>query len=209
MAPESVVPPLWQPFADYGRASVFYVDLKPDPGRETSAMAWLDASEKARWRRFSNACAQREFVLCRAALRDILRAPLDCRNRQLSFEETENDKPLAHVHGDAFRRQAVRIPVSPPARRPVAPRRPGQCGFRGCHCHGINPILAGCQPASAIDVEAAARETRRRRTALFPVALPRCLVAFVDKSRSFGFRVRPGNVPEWVRVRGGPGGNGE
>ena len=100
MAPESGAPRLWQPFADYGRASVFYVDLKPDAGRETAAIAWLDASEKARLRRFSNACAQREFVLCRAALRDILLARLDCRNRQLSFGETENDKPLAHVRGE-------------------------------------------------------------------------------------------------------------
>ena len=100
MAPESDVPPLWQPFADYGRASVFYVDLKPDPDRETSAMAWLDASEKARWRGIRDGRTRREFALCRAALRDLLLARLDCRNHQLSFEETENDKPLAHVRGE-------------------------------------------------------------------------------------------------------------
>ena len=100
MAPESEAPRLWRPFADYGQASVFHVDLKPDRDRETSATAWLDASEKARWRRIRNARSRREFVLCRAALRDILRARLDCPNRQLSFEETGNDKPLARVRGE-------------------------------------------------------------------------------------------------------------
>ena len=100
MAPESAVPRLWRPFEDHGHASVSYVDLKPNADRETSAMAWLDASEKARWRRFRNARARREFALCRAALRDILRARLDCGNRQLSFNVSENGKPLAHVRGE-------------------------------------------------------------------------------------------------------------
>ena len=100
MAPEPEEPRLWRPFADYGHASVFHVDLNPDRDRETSSMAWLDASEKARWQRFRNARSGREFVLCRAALRDILLARLKCRNRELSFEETENDKPLARVRGE-------------------------------------------------------------------------------------------------------------
>ena len=100
MAPQSEASRWWRPLASYGHASVFHVDLKPDPDRETSAMAWLDASEKARWQRIRDDRTRREFALCRAALRDILRARLDCRNRELSFRETGNDKPLAHVRGE-------------------------------------------------------------------------------------------------------------
>ena len=90
----------WRPFAESGTAIIAYVELGPDPDREDAAAARLDTSETVRWRRFLNPDSRREFVLCRAALRDILCARLDCGNRELSFRENENGKPLAHVRGE-------------------------------------------------------------------------------------------------------------
>ena len=78
---------------------IAYVDLGLGPDRENDAVTWLDTSEKARWRRFTNIDSRREFTLCRAALRDILCARLNCSNRKLSFDENENGKPLALVRG--------------------------------------------------------------------------------------------------------------
>ena len=89
----------WRPFAENSTAMIAYVDLDPDPDREYVAMAQFDSSEMARWRRFLNADSRREFVLCRAALRDILCARLDCGNRELSFHETESGKPVACLRG--------------------------------------------------------------------------------------------------------------
>ena len=89
----------WRPFAETGKAKIAYVDLAPGPNRGNDAVTWLDTSDKARWQRFTNADSRREFVLCRAALRDILCARLNCSNRELSFDENENGKPLALVRG--------------------------------------------------------------------------------------------------------------
>lgn len=90
---------LWRPFAETGAAKIAYVDLGPGPDRENAAVTWLDTTDKARRRRFTNTDSRREFVLCRAALRDILCARLNCAKRQLSFDENENGKPLALVSG--------------------------------------------------------------------------------------------------------------
>lgn len=89
----------WRPFAETGTATIAYVDLGPGPDRENAAAARLSTSDKARWRRFTHTGSRREFVLCRAALRDILCARLDCANRELSFNENENGKPLALIRG--------------------------------------------------------------------------------------------------------------
>ena len=89
----------WRPFAETATALIAYVDLGPDPDRENAAVARLDTSDEARWRRIINTDSRREFGLCRAALRDILCARLECGNRELSFDENENGKPLALVRG--------------------------------------------------------------------------------------------------------------
>lgn len=130
----------WRLFAETGAAMIAYVDLGPDrnpdadpdagPDRENAAAAWLDAADKARWRRFRDIRARREFTLCRAALRDMLCARLDCANRELSFSENENGKPLALVRG-----------------------KPAPAGFNISHSgpHGLIAVVPGGRVG--IDVE--------------------------------------------------------
>ncbi len=97
MAPKALDSCWWRPFTVSGNASVTYVDLSPDTERESSALGWLDRSERARLERIRTAWRRREFVLCRSALRAILCNRLDCDNSQLSFEDSEQGKPSALV----------------------------------------------------------------------------------------------------------------
>lgn len=92
-------PVWWRPFASVGIATVTYVHLSPDSECEAVALEWLDSSERARRRRFRHAGARRQFVLCRAALRAMLRERLGCGNDQLSFDASQRGKPFALVNG--------------------------------------------------------------------------------------------------------------
>lgn len=62
-------------------------------------MLWLNAEERERRRKFEHAGAHRRFVLCRAALRAILREELRCDNERLTFGELRHGKPFALVDG--------------------------------------------------------------------------------------------------------------
>ena len=99
MASTQEDPVWWRPFASAGIATVTYVDLSPDSECEAVALEWLDNSERARRRRFRHAGARRRFVLCRAALRAMLRERLGCGNDQLSFDSSQRGKPFALVDG--------------------------------------------------------------------------------------------------------------
>ena len=82
-----------------GDASVFEVDLSPQPDAERTAFSWLNREEQDRWRKFRLEPPRREFALCRAALRVILAQELACSNDELTFTEEEYGKPAAHVRG--------------------------------------------------------------------------------------------------------------
>ena len=75
------------------------VDLEPHPDREADALTFLDDEERERWERYPYAGPRRQFLLCRAALRAVLCAELDCRNEQLAFPTTEDGKPWATLDG--------------------------------------------------------------------------------------------------------------
>ena len=77
-----------------------HVDLVPHPAREREALGWLDEDERSRRDRFRHDGRLREYTLCRAALRAILCARLDCVNDELSFRESERGKPGALLRGD-------------------------------------------------------------------------------------------------------------
>ena len=62
-------------------------------------MLWLNEEERERMRKFEHAGARRRFVLCRAALRAILREELRCGNERLTFGELRHGKPFALVDG--------------------------------------------------------------------------------------------------------------
>lgn len=87
----------WQPFARMGRASVDYVYLTPNAQREAFALACLDAKETARWHRYRHPRPQRQFVLCRAALRIIICERLGCKKEDLCFTASRHGKPVALV----------------------------------------------------------------------------------------------------------------
>lgn len=89
----------WRHYRNTGSAAVFHVDLTPHANREMGALAWLDTKERARWNRFRHTRPQREFSLCRAALRAILCSQLDCNNEELAFETSKHGKPFALVGG--------------------------------------------------------------------------------------------------------------
>lgn len=74
-----------------------HVDLRVHPEREMSALAWLDAEERARWQNYLHLGARRRFALCRAALRLILCQRLACPNAQLAFGRSRYGKPFATV----------------------------------------------------------------------------------------------------------------
>lgn len=89
----------WHPYRQSRDVTVFHVDLQPHGTRETDALEWLDRKEQARWHRFRHSRARYEFSLCRAALRAILCAHLNCGNEQLAFGTSEYGKPHALVDG--------------------------------------------------------------------------------------------------------------
>ena len=95
----------WRPFHTTRRAVVIHVDLRPHAARADDALAWLDHTERARWRRYRYERPRREFGLCRAALRATLCARLGCGNEDLAFEISPHGKPFAVVGG-------TRSPVS-------------------------------------------------------------------------------------------------
>lgn len=78
---------------------VVHVDLTPHNDQVSRAAQWLDQTEKARWRRYRVDRPQREFALCRAALRVVLCSRLGCENNQLSVGVTGYGKPFALVNG--------------------------------------------------------------------------------------------------------------
>ena len=89
----------WRPFCTAGDATVYHVDLSPQPEGEQAAFGWLNAVEQARWRKFRLEPPRREFALCRAALRAILCRRLACANGELAFEEGQHGKPEARLDG--------------------------------------------------------------------------------------------------------------
>ncbi len=89
----------WNPWHETDGSLILHVDLGPDPDREQQALALLDRDEQARWKRFLVKEAQRQYALCRAALRINLCERLGCRNRELSFGYLEHGKPFAKVNG--------------------------------------------------------------------------------------------------------------
>lgn len=93
--PASIKECWWRLFEKTGDVVVLHVDLTPDTGREKKALSWLDRAERARWRRYRHARPQRQFALCRAALRAVLCERLGCRNEQLAFGASKHGKPFA------------------------------------------------------------------------------------------------------------------
>jgi len=110
-----------------------HVDLTHGEGR---AMAWLDAQEVARWRRYLHPRPRRDFALCRAALRAMLCSRLGCRNDELAFDTLRYGKPYALVGG-----------------------RPASVGFNVSH--GGRHGLIALAPAGRIGVDVEERNTRR------------------------------------------------
>ena len=126
----------WSPYRVAGDASVLHLDLRPCAGREQSALSWLDAAERARFRKFQHEGARRRFVLCRAALRAILCERLGCDNDSLTFGEGLHEKPFALVDG-----------------------APAQVSFN--LSHGGRHGLIALAPAGRLGVDAEERTTRR------------------------------------------------
>ena len=89
----------WSPWREAEEAFIVHVDLRPDADREERALAILDKYEQARWNRFVNKRARRQYALCRAALRINLCERLGCSNPELSFRYLEHGKPYATVNG--------------------------------------------------------------------------------------------------------------
>ena len=126
----------WRSFHESVGISVTHVDLTPCMAHERRAAAWLDEVERARWRRYLNPRARRDFALCRAALRAILCQRLGCRNDELAFGALRYGKPYALVGG-------TRAPVS----------------FNVSH-GGQNGLIA-LAPAGRLGVDVEERNTRR------------------------------------------------
>ncbi len=89
----------WSTWRETEGSLILHVDLRPDPDREQQALAVLDRDEQARWKRFLAKGAQRQYALCRAALRLNLCERLGCANQTLSFGYREHGKPFAKVNG--------------------------------------------------------------------------------------------------------------
>lgn len=90
----------WSAWREVDGVAILHVELTPDAGRETRALALLDGEEKQRWQRFLSKRARCEFALCRAALRVALCERLGCSNHQLSFGYLAHGKPFAKVDGE-------------------------------------------------------------------------------------------------------------
>ena len=91
--------PWWRPFRDVDGVVIVHVDLTADPDHEAEAVAWLDEAERGRWEGYPYSGPQRQFLLCRAALRATLCEHLGCGNEELAFETSEHGKPWARVGG--------------------------------------------------------------------------------------------------------------
>ena len=89
----------WHPWREVDGTSIVHVDLAPHRDHEALAFALLDDEERKRWRGFLVERSQRQFALCRAALRVNLAERLGCFNRQLSFGYLDYGKPFAKVNG--------------------------------------------------------------------------------------------------------------
>lgn len=119
-----------KPFATAARIDLVEVDLAADAQREAAAVAWLDASERERWKRLKGDRGRREFALCRAVLRLHLGRRLDCPNERLAFGAHRHGKPFAIVNGS-----------------------PVPYGFNVSHggAHGLIAFAAGA--STGVDVE--------------------------------------------------------
>ena len=89
----------WSMLRKRGETAIYHVDLAPHAAREAAALGWLDAAERSRRDRARHAGRRREFALCRAALRSVLCARLDCTNHELAFRESGRGKPDALLRG--------------------------------------------------------------------------------------------------------------
>ena len=89
----------WRHWREVEGVTVLHVDCTHDANREAHAFDLLDEREKKRWASFLLKDAQRQFALCRAALRIVLSERLGCSNGQLSFGYFEHGKPFARVNG--------------------------------------------------------------------------------------------------------------
>lgn len=111
-----------------------------------AALTSLDEGEVSRWRRFEYAGARRQFVLCRSALRAVLRKELGCRNDELAFEVSPYGKPFAMVRDHPA---AISFNVS----------------------HGGDHGLIAVAPRGRLGVDVEERATRRRLDLLVEAAL--------------------------------------
>ena len=100
MPVESTESRWWQSWRESDGIAILHVTLAPKADHEECAYALLDAPERERWHRFRSGQAQREFALCRAALRVALCERLGCSNHQLSFGYLDHGKPFATVDGE-------------------------------------------------------------------------------------------------------------
>jgi 4'-phosphopantetheinyl transferase len=99
----------WHHWRTVDAIRIFHVDLNRHPAHEAQAEIWLDVPERARRDRFRVLHAKRAFILCRAALRELLCESLSCANETLSFSVHAYGKPYAIVNGSA---QGVAFNVS-------------------------------------------------------------------------------------------------
>lgn len=98
----SLIDPWWQTRFCTRDLLVTYVDLSEDLEREARALEFLDASERARAQRNRSQETRRQFILCRAALRNKLSEVVGCGNSTLHFTSVRNEKPVALVDGTAI-----------------------------------------------------------------------------------------------------------
>ena len=133
-------PAWWRPYRVVDGISVVHVDLRPDSGREATAVAWLDRAEHDRLRRFRVERPRRDFALCRAALRVNLCNLLGCTNERLSFGYRKHGKPYALVDG-----------------------QPASLAFNVSHStpHGLIAFASAGSPCRRIGVDAEVRRAGR------------------------------------------------
>ena len=79
--------------------SIVYVDLSENVACEGKAYTYLDERERERAQRIREPESRRQFMLCRAALRNVLAERVDCSNAELHFTSLRNEKPQALVGG--------------------------------------------------------------------------------------------------------------
>ena len=91
----------WRPYTQVDGVVIVHVDLAADSANEEAAWSWLHDAERLRWQRFLHGGAQRQYLLCRAALRSLLCDALDCGNEGLALDSAEHGKPYATVDGRA------------------------------------------------------------------------------------------------------------